>query len=265
MSRYAPLQLAEAFIQAGELADALEALRAHLDAQPEDDAARRLLIAVSQRAENAATWHEALAASRELAAPTAADLHTRSVLWEQLGDLPRAIEAQQTALAQHPDDERAGERLVTLHIAAADYAAALELVRAQPRTWRWLQWEGDILACQGDDLLATARYGLALAQLEHLPPHPYFENMKARMLLARAHAYRRAGLLEPAHAHYTAAARHIPDDPMIPFCRGLIAAASGDLSNAVTLCREALASAAPAVQAEMQRELQHTPELARQL
>lgn len=257
--------MAEAFIQAGELADALDVLRDHLLHQPSDNTARRMLIAVCQRIEDETVWREGLAASAQLAAPAAEDLYARSVLWERLGDLPRAIEAQQAALARQPGDERLIERLVTLHMAWGDDAGALVLVRAQPRSWRWLQWEGDILVHQGDHILATARYGLALTQLDQLPPHPYLENLKARMLLARAHAYRRAGLLDPAWSHYTAAQTLIPDDPMIPFCQGLIAATSQQWETALAMCRGALAAAAPAVQAEMQLELQAYPDLARRL
>ena len=44
MPDYNPITLADAFIQAGELDDALDALNQHLEANPSDDDARRVDI-----------------------------------------------------------------------------------------------------------------------------------------------------------------------------------------------------------------------------
>ena len=49
MTRYSPIELAEAFIRTGELADALDALNPHLEAQPNDETALRLRAAVLMR------------------------------------------------------------------------------------------------------------------------------------------------------------------------------------------------------------------------
>src|SRR5690606_40132974 len=134
---------------------------------------------------------------------------------------------------------------------------ALLVVVGLPREWRWLQWEGDALALRGDHLLATARYGLALAQLDDLVTEAnarYFAPIQARLLLARAGAYRRAGLLDQADEHYAAAGQLVPDDPSIPFNRGMLAWLRGDEAQALKLCRDALKSASDNVRSHLLKD-----------
>lgn len=250
---YTPMQLAEAFIQTGELADALDALDQHLDSSPGDEAARRLRIAVLLRLGGGDHLRQALSDFDSVTPLTADDEVQRSLILEKLDNLEDALQAMMRARSLNPVDDRLVERSLHLLIAQGKTGAALELVRTQPRAWRWLQWEGDLLVLTGDDMTATARYGLALAQLnERYPADDRFTTpIRARLLLARGDAYRRLGDLNQAEKHYIAAGKLIPTDPMIPFNRGLLAAERGSLPDALELCRRGLDQASIFLQKEM--------------
>jgi tetratricopeptide (TPR) repeat protein len=259
---YSPMQLAEAFIQSGELHDALDALNQELDANPGDDSARRLRIGVLLRLADDEHLRQALADFEPLAHLTADDYTQQSVILERLRDLEGALAAMSIARELNPADARLAERSLHLLIAQGKTSAALELVRAQTRSWRWLQWEGDLLAMRGEDVMATARYGLALAQVdEHFDSavDRYIAPIKARLLLARADAYRRLGQIEQADSHYLDAANLIPDDPTIPFNRGLLAMLQDELPDALELCRQGLTNASPMLRAEMEKTLRADP------
>jgi tetratricopeptide (TPR) repeat protein len=251
---YSPMQLAEAFIKTGELTDALAALNQQLEAQPDDAEARRLRIDVLLHLAEAAQLQQALTDINALPAMTAADYQRASVLHERLGAITQAIAIMHQAHKLYPADERLSERLLNLLMSHKQYAAALELVREQAKAWRWLQYEGDILVLIGDDSLATARYGLVLAQLaafEGVMRADYLQGIQARVLLARAHAYRRLQQIETAREHYQAAQLLLPKDPTISFNLGLLAALAGDVDQAVAACRAALAAAPQLLQDEM--------------
>ena len=260
---YSPLQLADAYIQTGELADALAALTQHLDADPGDDSARRLRIGLRLRLEGD-HLRAALADFDQLAAPTARDFAQRAVILERLGDLDGAAQAVEQARTLNPSDDRLTEQLLHLWRVQAKTATALDLLRSQPRTWRWLQWEGDFLVQAGDDITATARYGLALAQIDarfDVGVDKYLAPIKARILLARAHAYRRLDQIDQAENAYLEAGQLIPNDPAIPFHRGLLAYARGDLPTAIDLCRLGLTHASPTLRNELFNTLNAYPEL----
>ena len=163
---YSPLQLAEAFIRAGELVDALDALDAHLTAQPADDEARRLRASVQQRIGGADHLRAALADLAALTLPSADDHAQESVLHYELDDWATACHALETACALRPHDERLTERLVWLLEKGGDLAAARALAEAQPVTWRWAQTAGDLARAQGDDGGAAAHYRAALADFD---------------------------------------------------------------------------------------------------
>jgi Flp pilus assembly protein TadD len=256
------MQLAEAFIQTGELHDALDALNQQLDAHPGDDGARRLRIGVMLRMADDEHLRLALADFAHLAHLTADDYTQQSVILERLHDLEGAVAALSNARELKPADARLAERSLHLLIAQGKTSAALEVVRAQTRSWRWLQWEGDLLAMRGDDVMATARYGLALAQVDELfdtSVDKYIAPVKARLLLARAGAYRRLGQIEQADSHYRDAANLIPDDPTIPFNRGLLAMLQDSLPDALDLCRQGLTHARAMLRAEMEQALRSDP------
>jgi tetratricopeptide (TPR) repeat protein len=257
---YSPMQLAESFIKTGELTDALDALNQQLEQQPQDDEARRLRIDVLLRLEEADYLQAALAAINALAEITATDYQRESVLYERLGDTAKAIESMHKAHKLAPTDERLSERLLNLLMAQKQYAAALKLVREQAKSWRWLQYEGDVLVLMGDDTLATARYGLVLAQLdtfEGVMRADYLQGIKARVLLVRAHAYRRLQQIETAREHYQAAQMLVPQDPTISFNLGLLEALSGNIEKAVEQCQTALTSAPQILQDEMRESIRN--------
>jgi tetratricopeptide (TPR) repeat protein len=237
------------------LSDALDALNAHLETQPDDEAARRLRAAVRLRT---GAFMAALADMETLASHTADDHVQRSVIFERLGDLDLAVEAMQQAQTVKSGDERLAERLVGLLLQLRRYQEAQALIDQMPKTWRWQQWAGDTAAQSGEDTRAVTHYGEALAMLSQhfdLNADRHAAAIQARLLLARADAYSQLEQYDAAEADYLAAAKIIPDDPMIPFKRGLLAAGRGDLETAVSLCREAMSTANDVLRAGMEGEL----------
>lgn len=261
---YSLLQLAEAFISAGELADALDALGVHLAAQPDDASALRLRAAVLLRQGDPASLQAALADLAALPVPTAADLAQQSIVYERMGMAGAALDAARQALALRPDDERLAERLVWLLAAYDDLLGALEVARAQPRTWRWLEREGDLLGQIGDYVTAGARYGLALAQIEGAFPAggAFADSLRAAVLLKRAEAFRQTDDPVSAAGCLDAAEALSPAEPLIPFLRGLLLAQAGDPDGAAALCAPAYAAASAALRAEMCRALADDQRLA---
>lgn len=257
---YSPLELAAAFIQAGELQDARNALDQHLVQTPGDDRARRMRIRVLRHLGGEADLRAALSDLQQLASPTADDSALHSLLLEQSGDLSGAVNVMAEAHSRWPENERLTERYIELLIATQQMQAALETARSQPRNWRWLGWEADVLAQMGDDVTATARYGLALAQLEaQFGDESYMAPIKARLLLARAHAYRRLHMFDQADQHYLQAEALIPSDPLIAFLRGLVAFDQDDLPNALLLCQRAYRAANDTLRDQMRDELKRDP------
>lgn len=262
---YPPMQLAEIFIKTGELDDALQALNEHLQAAPQDADALRLRAALLLRLGGPPYLRQALADLSALPEQGADDAVQRSRLYEELGDTAAAIHTMQQACQQHPQLERLQERLLGLLIGANSLDEALALVRSQPRNWRWLQWEGDLLVLARDDAAAASSYTLALEQIEQreiLPPA--LAAMQARILLARGHARRRLLHLQAAEQDYAEAGRILPGEPTIPFYRGLLLAGSGETQAALDLCRSALAAVPPALREELLRAVDD-PALAQQL
>ncbi|MEL6406627.1 MAG: tetratricopeptide repeat protein [Chloroflexota bacterium] len=255
---YTPMQLAEAFLKTGELEDALDALNQQLEAEPADEEARRLRVQVLMRLRQPEHLAQAMADMDAISQKTATDWQTHSILAMQSGDAQSAIDAIQQARTLAPDDERLTERLLDLLLKAAQYDEALALVREQERTWRWLEREGDVLVLLGDDMLATARYGLVLAQLEQFKDtmrEDYWHAFRVRALLARAHAYRRLEHSDPAREHYLAAQAILGDDVSIMFNLGLLQAQEGHIEDAITRCKAAYMNASETLQAEMMRSL----------
>ncbi len=232
---YSPMQLAEAFIQAGELTDALDALN---QADPTDAEARRLRASVLMRLPG--RLREALADLDALAAPTAEDHLTRAHLLEQLGDDPGAFAAVEQAWRSAPD-ARITEQYVRALMQRGAADQALRALADQPEGWRWSGWRGDCYALQRDFGAAVTHYSAALDQLAALPdPNGVTETQTAHLLFKRAQAYQNLQQVAAAEADYQAAEAIIPDDPMIPFNRGLLIFEQGDLRRALPFCRDAL-------------------------
>lgn len=252
---YSAGEIADAFIKAGELQDALDVLDQHLDAGTPDVGARRLRAQLRLRLGH---LRGALDDLDGLGAPSPDDLHLRSVALERLGDLPAACDAMRGALAASDDAgqrERLSERLLGLLLALERWDDADGLLAQQPETWRWAQWRGDTAARRALWAQAAAHYSAALAQLDTgAAMRPDWLNaLKGRLLLVRAQAYVEAGDYPAAAADYDAAAALLPDDPMLDFNRGLLALLAGDPPRALALCRAAHARANETLRAEMRR------------
>lgn len=261
---YTPLQMADAFIQAGELPEALDALNQHIQENPNDIAAFRLRISVRLRLGDEENLLAALVDSEAIPQKSADDYRQVSVIQQRLGNLGAAEDAMRAALGLAPGDLRMTERLVDVLQQEGELQAALEIVREQARSWNWMQWEGDLLQQLGDHMMATARYGLALAQLseyEGQMRQDYLQSLQARLLLARAESYRHLEQYDVSRQHYEAAQKLLPDDPAIAFNLGILTALSGDAAGGTEQCRTALQSASETMRREMLLSLKKEPAL----
>ena len=261
MSHYDPLILANAFIQAGELDDALDALNQHLEANPEDDEARRLRVQVLSRKRDLASLERGLADLAQLGNATADDylMHIR-LLNEHPAqrDFEKLLEVAKKGHDQFPHDQRLTERYLEYLMVLGRWQEAEPLIAAQPNSWRWLQWAADY-ALQFDAFDRAAQYfSDALTAVEKnfgATSNDFIANLKAQILLKRADVYQRLQSLAQADADYAAAEQIIPNDPMIAFNRGLIALLQGDSERGIALCRDAYANAPAALREEMQKAL----------
>lgn len=163
---YSPLQLAEAFIQTGELTDALDALNNHLSDKPADDEAWRLRAAVLMRLPTEAELRRALADLDSVSVVSADDWVKRSIILGRLEDWGAASAAMQQAHQMRPDDERISERYIETLAKSRQVAQAFSLLAALPRTWRWLQIAGDLARAAGDAQAAARDYSEAIAHLD---------------------------------------------------------------------------------------------------
>lgn len=270
------LALAEAYIHAGELREALAALDAHLAAHPDEDQARRLRARLQMgmaQADDQALLRAALDDLERIAQPDADDHHWRSIILQRMGDSAGARTAMRHALMLRPRDERLAERLIALCLEAGDHEQAEHVLQAilrddMPNRWRWLIWQGDIAARRGNDEAAAASYSAALDEmtlrLGNGSGNALIENMRAQTLIKRAAAHNLLRRFAAADADYAAAERIIPDDPMIPFQRGLILYAAGNASQtalrrALPMLRDALDAAVPALRDQMRDMLLDNP------
>jgi tetratricopeptide (TPR) repeat protein len=256
------MQLAEAFIKAGELPDALDALNDHLQQHPADDTAHHLRAQVRLRL---GTPEQLRAALDDLDAMTQPDHYLRSVVYERLNQpddaLQAAITAQET-LTDEREKSRALERRLDLMRKGGQIEAALALALEND----WVQWAADAAADLHDDTHAVTYYDQSLARIEALfgkTTDDIAANIRARILLKRGGAHHRLGNLDAADADYAAAAEVIPDDPVIAFNRGLVAAERGDMRAAQSQVISALATAPVALRARMRQELRSAPKYAK--
>lgn len=256
---YTPSERAQAFIDAGDLPQALEELNTMVNTQSGDDALR-LRAAVQRRLKGEDHLRAAALDLEKLSKPTSADYVEQSIIFEQLGDFPAAIRAMMVAtdLAGGPNERnRLTEQHVRLLLTRGDTEKALELAQQQPKTWRWMQWLGDI-AAQAGDFGAAARYyseSITLLMSVTSRDDKFADAFRARLLLARAEAHRKNAQLEFADADYVTAEQFTPGDPLIPFNRGLIAWQRGDHDTGIALCRDSMANASEPVQDIMRRAM----------
>ncbi|GAB5492445.1 MAG: hypothetical protein Phog2KO_26600 [Phototrophicaceae bacterium] len=263
---YSAMELAEVFLRTGELTDALDALNEQLSEYPDDDYARRLRIQTNMRLLDRSSLKSALNDLTQLTEKIATDYQTQSIIYQKMGNSDKALKIMQTAHDIDPQDERITEGLIDLLVGAEQYELALEIIREQEKNWRWLEREGDILILIGNDILAIARYGLVLAHLSELDGimnENYLQALKLRVMLARAHAYRRLDYTDLARELYETAQTIIGEDATITFNLGLLAEIDGQHRQAISNCRKALANASPILQQTMLASITDKPKFAK--
>jgi tetratricopeptide (TPR) repeat protein len=263
---YPPLKLAEAFIHAGELDDALDALNQHLALHPGDVAVERMRVQVLLRLGEPDHLRDAIT-SLETLDRTALDDYTLSVLYERLStDLDAALIAARSAVdrATKTEDEhfqsRAVGRVIDLLRKSGNHAEALDISLKQD----WVQLAADIAADMDDLQTAVSAYTQSLERasaLYDITSSEIADNIRARILLKRAGAYQRLGDDLLADADYLAALAFIPDDPMIPFNRALIAYRRNDIAGATGRMRRAYRMANATLQQMMIDEIEMVPGL----
>ncbi|MDX2078029.1 MAG: hypothetical protein SFZ02_16485 [bacterium] len=233
---YSPLQLANAFLQTGELTDARQVLADYfradrvLDDADHEQALRLWLDLLAHGDET----DQRLATQEYDRLPNLSptDHIKRAMLHYRLGELSVARGVLQTAMTNHPSDDRLCESLLFIYQKMGDAPAGLSLIKTLPKKWVWLRWAGDFAGMMGDFAMAIAYYGEALemiktryalsddapAKILDAPTITSAEGLTimgiyAELLLARAEAYRGNGQEEEAKADEARAKRLIPNDP----------------------------------------------------
>lgn len=275
---YTPMQLAEAFIQAGELPDALDALDQYHTVEPDDDDAWRLRADVLLRMTGDDSLQGALDALDRVSLATASDMILRSVILDRLDKSNDALAVIKDAHTQFHDDERLTERYLYMLRQRGQIDTAYAVVRKLPQEWRWLQWAGDLAVDAGDYRTAAIHYTDAIDNI-HLrykidtahPARAIFDDtateaaamtisgIYARLLLTRADAFTRIEAWSLADTDYTTAAVLLPDDPSVTFNHGLLAFRRGDVEMAVSLCKDALAACSETLREHLLTTLEDEP------
>ncbi len=243
---YSPLQLAQAFIQAGELADAVNALTQHLEANPGDDAARRLRAQVYLRMHDEGSFCAALDDLSQLSNPTSDDEITKAITLEYLSDFDGALQVIERVWAGHPNDERIAERYFFMLMGGAKWGEAQSLIATMPPTWDWLEKAGDLASEKKDPKQAVIYYTQALENLEtqfDTSIDAFARSLKSHTLTKRARSYLMLERFADADADYGTAEALIPDDPTFTFQRSLIAVELRDYERAIALCHAAFEKA----------------------
>ena len=253
---YSPMELANAFIKAGELDDALDALNDYLTDNPDDDDVRRLRVQVLMRLDAPEHLLGALDDLDALYEPAPIDAYTRSVVLEKQGKLEDALAAAYDAAkdADTVRGARATGRVLELLRKNGELEAALNLALDQ----NWVQLAADLATELNEPERALPYYNEALARAEDLDSITspgIAANIKARILLKRAGVHMALAHNDQADDDYVAAAAVIPDDPMIPFNRAVLAARRGDEAAARDLLKTAHDSANETLRTKMFTEM----------
>ena len=255
---YSPLQLAEAYLQAGELEDALEALNQHITTTA-DDTSCRLRASILSRQLQTEALQQALHDLDALEVDTPDDVILRSSIHQKLGNGINALEVVLAGHERFPDDDRLTERCLYLLRVQGKVEQARVLVATLPQSWRWSQWAGDL--ARDDHALqdALAHYSAAINTLESLyaldtaQPAGILQNdqlsdavaltimaIYARLRAVRGDVYDQSGDAVKADADYAIAQSIIPDDPLIQLSRAFLAAKQGAMDTAKDRCAGAL-------------------------
>lgn len=263
---YTPMELAEVFLKTGELDDALDALNQQLGAQPSDDDARFLRAQIYMRLSGDARLAQAQDDISAIMNKSSEHHYMLSVIAEKRGEIDKAITAMHDALTttqeNGEDTARLIERLVKLLKDSQRTDAAIELVRQQEHSWRWLQWEADLLMQAENYHLANARYGLVIAHLQQATMRDDFRDaLIARNALARAEAFRQLEQYDTAIELAKQAKRLITDDVAIDFTIGTLTALNGDIQSGLAICQVALNAASESVRERLLASLRDNQNL----
>jgi tetratricopeptide (TPR) repeat protein len=200
---------ADAFLLAGELADALEALDSYLAEHPDDGDIRRLRAAVLLRLPGEEPAWAALEDLAAMRARTAEDEIARVRALRQLGEEAAAHEALFDAF-ERTGDLRLADLLLASLYQRGETGLALEVLDGLPETTVWLHWRGEFALQAGDAGAAVRAYTSALERLDAVPPSDLIRNERGRLLLRRAEAYQRAGDEAAAFTDRAAARQYLP-------------------------------------------------------
>jgi Flp pilus assembly protein TadD len=266
MARYTPLELAEAFIRTSELADALDALNPHLDANPHDETALRLRAAVLMRLPGEDHARAALADLRQLTTKTADDFVQESVIWQMgLGNWEQAVSVMEQAHQIASGDDRISERLLMLYDHVGEVHKARALLNSLPRTWRWRQLAGDLERKAHETENAIGCYDEALELLEQKMDtllNPIVRNIMGMIVGSRAEAHLEAGHLIEAERDFRTTADVFPTDLSYGLSVGITLALQHKLDEAVSLCQSILKDE-PSLAANLQNTARIQPLLDR--
>ncbi len=262
------LKTADAFLQFSEVDDALAALDEAVQVAPDDP------LPYLRRAEVlASAGRDLRQALADLDRAAALGLDTvrlhfkRMIVLTELGEVAAARAAHAEAFRLEADNPRLWDWGVRLAVLAGDLAEALALIRQvrekQPGALGWARREAALLLQMGDFAAARDAFTALIETRAPVDPTPgaWEASQWVEAYLARAEAHRRLGDFDAALADLACAEKHLPDDPGIPFGRGLVAWARGDADDALPLLQAGLESAAPGVQDEFWRALADYPRL----
>ncbi len=264
MTRYSPIELAEAFIHTGELADALDALNPHLEANPRDATALRLRAAVLMRLPGEDHARAALADLDKVDTKSADDYVQQSIIMQLgLGDWSQAVNAMEEAHQIAPNDDRITERLLMLYEQVGEIDKAQAVIATLPQTWRWLQLAGDLAQKDHQPEMAIEHYSKAVVFLEDKMDtihNPIAQNILGMIVGSRAAAQLEARRLAAAEFDYRAASDAFPSDLSYSLMVGITLALQGKTDEAVLLCRSVLQDE-PALEMMLQDKVAAYPAL----
>lgn len=234
---YSTLQLANAFLQTGELADARQALSNYLAddnlSDPDYEAIIRLWLDLLAHGDES---DQRLATSEYHRLPKfdSTDYIKQAMLHYRLGEMVIACGILQTAFELFPDDDRLCESLLFIYKKMGDANAGLSLIKTLPKKWIWSRWAGDFAMITRHFDLAIAHYADAIGLLEaryaisddspaKIVSSPMMNDAErltimgvyAELLLARAEAYHEVGRLDESKRDEARAKRLIPNDPTL--------------------------------------------------
>jgi len=235
---YSVLELANAFLLAGEISDARQVLADYFANAPtlndqDHEQAVRMWVDILGHGDEA---DQRLASDEydRLVVLSPTDHIKRAMIYYRLGDIAMARDILQTAQTKYPQDDRLCESLLFIYQKMGDAQAGLSLIKTLPKKWVWSRWAGDFAVIAGDFVLAIASYSDATMALEARyglyddTPATILSSPKmtdaegltimgvyAELLLARAEAYRGNGQPDEARRDEARAKRLIPDDPTL--------------------------------------------------